>query len=90
LGYVITARDIETYVANLVAESGIELISPARVVGLMSGDKEVCGSLKRGNDSLNVSAKLLVGADGGLSSVRKLLDISQHTAEYGQTALVTT
>ncbi len=26
LGYVITARDIETHVANLVAEAGIELI----------------------------------------------------------------
>ena len=90
LGYVITARNIETYVANQAAESGIELISPARVVGLMSGDKEVCVSLKQGNDSLNVSAKLLVGADGGLSSVRQLLDITQQITEYGQTALVTT
>ena len=90
LGYVITARDIETHVANRVAEAGIELISPARVVGLMSGDKEICISLKQGNDSLNVTAGLLVGADGGLSSVRKLLDIAQHMTEYGQTALVTT
>ena len=90
LGYVITARNIETYVANQAAESGIELISPARVVGLMSGDNEVCVSLKQGNDSLNVSAKLLVGADGGLSSVRQLLDITQQITEYGQTALVTT
>ena len=90
LGYVITARNIETFVANQAAESGIELISPARVVGLMSGDNEVCVSLKQGNDSLNVSAKLLVGADGGLSSVRQLLDIAQQITEYGQTALVTT
>ena len=90
LGYVITARDIETHVANRVAEAGIELISPFRVAGLMSGDKEVCVSLKQGDESLNVSAKLLVGADGGLSSVRKLLDIAQHMTEYGQTALVTT
>ena len=90
LGYVITARNIETYVANQAAEAGIELISPARVVGLMSGDNEVCVSLKQGNDSLNVSAKLLVGADGGLSSVRQLLDITQQITEYGQTALVTT
>ena len=72
---------------TVVAEAGIELISPARVVGLMSGDNEVCVSLKQGNESLNVSAKLLVGADGGLSSVRKLLDIAQHMTEYGQTAL---
>jgi len=90
LGYVITARNIETYVANQAAEAGIELISPARVVGLMSGDNEVCVSLKLGNDSLNASAKLLVGADGGLSSVRQLLDITQQITEYGQTALVTT
>jgi 2-octaprenyl-6-methoxyphenol hydroxylase len=90
LGYVITARDIEKHVADLVAESGIELIAPARVVGLMSGDNEVYVNLKQGNDSINISAKLLAGADGGLSSVRKLLDIAQHTIEYGQTALVTT
>jgi len=90
LGYVITARDIETHVANLVSEAAIELISPARVVGLMSGNQEICISLKQGNESLNVSAGLLVGADGGLSSVRKLLDIAQHMTEYGQTALVTT
>ena len=90
LGYVISARDIETYVADRVADAGIELISPARVVGLMSGDNAVCVSLKQGNDSLNISASLLVGADGGLSSVRQLLDITQQTTEYDQTALVTT
>jgi 2-octaprenyl-6-methoxyphenol hydroxylase len=90
LGYVITARDIETYVANRVAEADIELISPARVVGLMSGDKKVCVNLRLGNESISVSASLLVGADGGLSSVRKLLGIVQHITEYGQTALVTT
>ncbi len=90
LGYVITARDIESHVAKLVTESTIDLIAPARVVGLMSGDNEVCVSLKLGNDSLNLTAKLLVGADGGLSSVRQLLDIAQQVTEYGQTALVTT
>lgn len=90
LGYVITARDIETHVAKLVAEAGIDVLAPARVVGLMSGDNEVCVSLKQGNDSFNLTAQLLVGADGGLSSVRQLLDIGQHGTEYGQTALVTT
>lgn len=90
LGYVITARDIETHVANLVKDANIGLICPARVTDLMAGDNEVNVSLKQGNESLSVSAKLLVGADGGLSSVRKLLDIAQHVTEYGQTALVTT
>jgi 2-octaprenyl-6-methoxyphenol hydroxylase len=90
LGYVITARDIETHVAKLVKDAGIELICPARLVGLMAGSDAINISLKRGDEPLNVSAKLLVGADGGNSSVRKLLEISQHVTEYGQTALVTT
>jgi 2-octaprenyl-6-methoxyphenol hydroxylase len=91
LGYVITARDIETHVAGLVQQANnIELICPARVVGLMAGINAVNVSLKRGDEPLNVSAKLLVGADGGNSSVRKLLDIAQQVTEYGQTALVTT
>lgn len=90
LGYVITARDIEAHVARLVAEANIELLCPARLVGLMAGHDAVNISLKRGEEPLNVSAKLLVGADGGNSSVRKLLEIAQHSTEYGQTALVTT
>lgn len=90
LGYVITARDIETHVADRVRQSDIELICPARLVGLMSSADEVNVSLRRDHESLNVSAKLLVGADGGLSSVRKLLDIPQYFRDYGQTALVTT
>ncbi len=90
LGYVISARDIETHIANLVSESTIELITPARVVGLMSSDNEIFINLKQGTESLNITAKLLVGADGGLSSVRQLMGITQNVTEYGQTALVTT
>ncbi len=90
LGYVISARDIETHVAEMVEQAGIEQICPARVVGLMSGLDTVNVSLKQGEQSLNLSARLLVGADGGQSSVRKLLEIPQHVTEYGQTALVTT
>lgn len=90
LGYVITARDIETHVADLVEQAGITQHCPARVVGLMSGASEVNVSLKSGDASLTLSAKLLVGADGGNSSVRQLLDIPQRITEYQQTALVTT
>jgi 2-octaprenyl-6-methoxyphenol hydroxylase len=90
LGYVITARDIEAHLANLIQQSDIELICPARVVGLMSSHNEVNVSLKKGHQSLNISAGLLVGADGSGSSIRKLLDIGQHITEYHQTALITT
>jgi 2-octaprenyl-6-methoxyphenol hydroxylase len=90
LGYVITARDLEAHVADRVEAAGIERICPARVAGLHSGSHEIGVSLKRGDESATMSAKLLAGADGGLSSVRKLLDIGQQVTDYGQTALVTT
>ena len=37
-----------------------------------------------------INSKLLVGADGGRSIVRKLVNISTRTWSYGQTAFVTT
>ena len=90
LGYVITARDIETHLTEQVQQANIEQLCPARLMGLISSDTHINVSLKHHNESLNITAKLLVGADGGNSSVRQLLDIGQHCTDYGQTALVTT
>lgn len=90
LGYVISARDIEQQVAELVEQTGITCLYETRIAGLMSGRDSINVSLKQHNHALNLSAQLLVGADGGQSSVRKLLEIPQQVTEYGQTALVTT
>lgn len=90
LGYVIAARDIEAHVAGMVEKAGISQICPARIAGLMAGNDSINVNLKQDEQALNLSAKLLVGADGGQSTIRKLLEIPQHKTEYGQTALVTT
>jgi 2-octaprenyl-6-methoxyphenol hydroxylase len=90
LGYVITARDIERHVAELVDSTSIIQICPGRLVGLMSDESAVYASIKHQENSINLSAQLLVGADGGNSTVRKLLDITQQVTDYRQTALVTT
>ncbi len=90
LGYVISARDIENHVAQRVADTGISDISPARVAGIMAGKDSVNIHIKTEASSANLSAQLLVGADGGNSSVRKLLEIPLNNTDYQQTALVTT
>lgn len=92
LGYVIIARDIEGHVANLVEQAGIEQLCPARVVGLISGQDGINISLKKDQQSkpINFTARLLIGADGGQSTVRRLLEISQKQTDYEQTAIVTT
>lgn len=91
LGYVITARDLETHIADQVAAAeNVTLYCPARVIGLIADENAVFVSLKHNDEALNLTAKLVVGADGGNSSVRQLLNISQHISDYEQTALVTT
>ncbi len=90
LGFVISARDIETHVSQLLDQYEIEQICPARVVGLASDSHLAHMSIKKGEKPQNLSAQLIIGADGGQSSVRKLLEINQQNVEYGQTAIVTT
>lgn len=90
LGYVIAARDIESHVAELAERTAATYLYDTRIVGLMAGFDAVNVSLKSNSQSSNLSAALLVGADGGQSSVRKLLNIGQQVTDYGQTALVTT
>lgn len=90
LGYVITARAIETHVAKLVDAAGAELISPAKVESIRNIADQIDVTLNCSDQSTTLSAKLLVGADGGMSTVRRLLNIPQQLSDYGQTALVTT
>ncbi|MCK5888992.1 MAG: 2-octaprenyl-6-methoxyphenyl hydroxylase [Methylococcales bacterium] len=90
LGYVISARDIEKHVAQKVKEAGIEQLYSARLAGLATGLESANLHLKQGEKSVNLTAKLVVGADGGQSSVRQLLEIPQQSTDYGQTAIVTT
>lgn len=91
LGYVITARLIEDHVAALLAEaSNITQLCPARIVGLSSSMAAANVSLKYQDQAEVVNARLVIGADGGQSTVRKLLDIDQDMTDYGQTALVAT
>jgi 2-octaprenyl-6-methoxyphenol hydroxylase len=91
LGYVISARDLETHIASqIVTAENVTLYCPARIMGLIADENAAFVSLKYQDESLNLKAKLVVGADGGNSSVRQLLNISQQIFDYGQTALVTT
>jgi 2-octaprenyl-6-methoxyphenol hydroxylase len=89
LGYVAVARVLEDAVEQALAALPCDRLCPARVIGLQAGRDAVCVTLKRGGECLNLTARLVVAADGGQSTVRKLLSIGQDIREYGQTALVT-
>lgn len=89
LGHVIVARTLEDRIALELQRLDAELICPARVIGLKAGPEAVCVTVKQGDECLNLTATLVVAADGGNSTVRKLLGIEQKVQDYQQTAIVT-
>lgn len=90
LGYVIAARDIETPIAQLIEAEKIQQFCPAKIETLKADESAITVTLKQENKNSQISAQLLVGADGGQSTIRGLLNIEQHKKTYQQTALITT
>ena len=70
---------------SLLAGGGIELFSPDRVIGLSYENDRPEVRLESGQ---SVTARLLVGADGAESAIRKLLGIHQKYWEYAQKGIV--
>lgn len=70
---------------SLLTMGGIELFCPDRVLDFDLSGNEPVVTLESGTA---IHCKLLVGADGANSQVRKLLGIRQDHWEYGQRGLV--
>lgn len=71
---------------SLLTLGGVDLFCPDGVTGLEYLDGEPAIRLESGAE---IRCRLLVGADGPDSAVRKLLGIGQEHWEYGQKGLVT-
>lgn len=89
LGYVVTAHAMgEVLQRNLAGQSGIEFICPAMLSAFSIEQDRVRVDLTQDDARKQVTARLLVAADGGDSQVRKLLSIPLREREYGQTAII--
>lgn len=89
LGQVVLARVLEEAIDRALETLPWTRFCPARVVGLQAGRDGICINLRQDRDDLPLTARLVVAADGGSSTVRRLLGIEQGVQDYGQTALVT-
>jgi 2-octaprenyl-6-methoxyphenol hydroxylase len=89
LGYVAVARVLEDAIEQGLDQLPATRLRPARVIGLKGGRDGICVTLKQNGECLNLTARLVVAADGGNSTVRSLLGIEQDVRDYGQTAIVT-
>ena len=89
LGYVVINRVLGGVLqAALAAEDGIELICPARIVGVSTSDSLASVTIQEGDGSRQVDAKLLVAADGSHSLVRELMGIAAEQSPYEQRAII--
>jgi len=91
LGYVVQTTALAAVLYHAVQDlESIDLISPAAMKDLVFSVDSVSITVKHANRERKVSARLLVGADGGRSRVRSLAGIDAHEIDYDQTAIVAT
>ncbi|MGE0370886.1 MAG: 2-octaprenyl-6-methoxyphenyl hydroxylase [Gammaproteobacteria bacterium] len=89
LGYVAESRALgRVFSATLAALPQVELISPARVSAMEAAPDHVRVRIEQGGATRAVTTRLLVGADGAESGVRRWSGIGVQRAEYGQSAII--
>jgi 2-octaprenyl-6-methoxyphenol hydroxylase len=87
LGYMIENRHIRAALGKAVEAAAIEVLAPARVMGVESGPAGAKVTLEGGRV---LSAPLVVGAEGRTSTVRAAAGIGVIGWEYKQVGVVAT
>jgi 2-octaprenyl-6-methoxyphenol hydroxylase len=89
LGYVITARNLgKALIHQLDQIENLTLLTPANLTELKLGSDHATAIITRDGKTETITAKLIVAADGGNSTVRQLLDIHTTDHDYNQTAII--
>lgn len=90
LGYVLENRSIGQQLYSVLNDAqNIHLFCPAELVSLQQDETQVSVEILIDGKSQQLSAALLVAADGNNSQVMKQLNIGSSRKEYNQSALIT-
>jgi 2-octaprenyl-6-methoxyphenol hydroxylase len=89
LGYVVETPGLGAVLYQALQHSAaLEVIAPATMQTLSFANDMAHVHLKRDGIDGTITARLIVGADGGRSQVREAVGIGARTKNYGQTAIV--
>lgn len=90
LGYVVENRVLgQCLFKTLPDVSGLEILAPAKVTGINNeADASATLSVDVKGEATEISAKLIIAADGTESFVRQSLGISQRHWDYHQSAVI--
>ncbi|HBW83450.1 MAG TPA: 2-octaprenyl-6-methoxyphenyl hydroxylase [Gammaproteobacteria bacterium] len=90
LGYVIENRELGNVLREAMqASAGVNLLVPASITQMKPRQSGMELTVAGSERSTKLSAKLVVLADGGRSSIRETLGIGQSKTDYGQHAIIT-
>lgn len=89
LGYVVPAKNINAILYEHLAQTKIDILRPANLTQLTEFDDQVEIKISTPQGEKTLTSKILIGADGSHSTVRKLLNIPTKSIDYQQSALVT-
>ena len=88
LGYVVIARDLGQALYQQLAAGDVELLRPARITSLTHIRGACRLTLQAGDAEREVTARVIVAADGANSATRAQAGLDAHTIDYGHSALV--
>ena len=88
LGHVVPNWQMGAALWQRLQDEQIEVIAPARVMQLSSADQARSVTIDVGGAQQQLSARLIVAADGAQSLLRDAAGISSTQQDYGQTAII--
>lgn len=89
LGYVVPARVLGQVLGEIARSTeGVDFYCPATLADLIIEQEAASASLVRDDETLMLSARLVVAADGAGSAVRDRIGIPVIERDYGQTAVI--
>ncbi len=89
LGYVLENRIIgNALLEKISGYDNIDLICPAKLESLEIHADQALVTISENDKKRQLQAKLIIGADGGNSKVREILNIKTSTKDYQQTAII--
>jgi len=89
LGYVVETPGLGGVLYRALQQvAALELIAPATMETLRFSNDMAHVHVKHNSRDSTLTARLIVGADGGRSQVREAVAIGAHSKDYGQTAVV--
>ncbi|MBD3610467.1 MAG: 2-octaprenyl-6-methoxyphenyl hydroxylase [Gammaproteobacteria bacterium] len=89
LGYVVENRVMgRVFAQSFEQMDDVDLLCPAQVQSVDISDKRARLLAMMDNESLDITAALVVAADGGQSFIRQREGIDTFEANYGQTAII--